>query len=273
MTVGDKNLPLYLVQPSADAANKKGCILVIPDIYSVRYLTTQVRSGDRIGLICDMLANAGYTVGLAGIFRDAPFDLAVKGPDDGNFEKFNSFAQEGGVDWFKKYNYDAVGPDVKAAAAFLKETTGGNQPLGVLGFCFGTWALSKTSAMGDVDFACGVGCHPATALEGLYGGDEVAMMNSVKMPIKFLWAGKYYSAVCITFTAPESEKTMHLTIVRSRNQATIRTFTRKGGGQGGLGKAGGSVEEYTEMLHGWVSRGDMADEKVKRDVERRSTRF
>merc|ERR1712124_77364 len=39
------------------------------------------------------------------------------------------------------------------------------KPNGVLGFCFGSWLLSKVSAEGDVDFDCAVGCHPTTVLE------------------------------------------------------------------------------------------------------------
>lgn len=230
------DLPVYFVAP--EKSKSKGSIIVIPDIFSVRVLTNQVRSGDRIGLICDTLAQAGYTVGLAGIFRDQPFDLAVKSPEDGDFEKFDSFAQDGGVDWFKKQTYDKIGADIKATAALLSEKTGG-QAVGILGFCFGTWALTKTSSMGDVDFACGVGCHPATALEGLHGGDEVKMLESVKMPTKFLWAG---------------------------NDSDI--FKQGGAGKAALEKTGGGVEEYPDMLHGWVSRGDMADDKVKAAVEK-----
>lgn len=211
---------------------------MLPDIYSVRVLTPQVRSGDRIGAICDALADAGYTVALPSIFRDKPFDVAISGPDDGDFVKFNSFTQEGGVDWFKSNNYAKVGPDVKATAEFLKEKTS-EQAIGVLGFCFGTWLLSKTSSIGDVDFACAVGCHPATALEGLFGGDEIAMMQSLKQPTKFLWAG---------------------------NDSEI--YTKDGTGKTALEKSGGGVVEFPEMLHGWVSRGDVSDERVKRDVEK-----
>lgn len=236
VTAPGTDLPIYFCEPTGPS---KGSILVIPDIYSVRVLTTQVRSGDRIGCICDMLAEAGYTVALAGLFRDKPFDLSVNGPDDGDFEKFNSFAQDGGVAWFQAHSYEKIGPDMQATAKFLSDKTGG-QALGVLGFCFGTWALSKTASMGDVDFSCAVGCHPATVLEtAVHGGDEVKMLESLKMPTKFLWAG---------------------------NDSEI--FKEGGAGKAALEKSGGGVEAYPDMLHGWVSRGDMAEEKVKRDVKK-----
>jgi dienelactone hydrolase len=233
------DLPIYFCPPSTAITPSKGAILVLPDIYSVRVCSSAQRSGDRIGSICDALADAGYAVALPSIFRDRPFDVAIQSPDDGDFLKFDSFAQEGGVDWFKSQNYDKVGPDVKACAAFLKEKSNG-QAIGVLGFCYGTWLLSKASATGDVDFSCAVGCHPATILEqAVYGGNEVELMNNLKQPTKFLWAGN------------DSEQ-----------------YIKDGACKKALEKTGGGVVEYADMLHGWVSRGDVSDEKVKMGVEK-----
>jgi dienelactone hydrolase len=236
VTVGD--LPMYVVEPST-GKKSIGAIIVLPDVYSVRVLTPHVRSGDRIGTICDLLADAGYTVALPSIFRDEPFDVAIKGPPDGDFQKFDCAAQDGGVAWFQKQNFAKVGPDVKACAKYLTEKTGG-QAIGVVGFCFGTWLLSKSSSVGDVDFSCAVGCHPATMLEkAIFGGDEDEMLNNLKQPTKFLWAG---------------------------NDSDI--YQAGGAGKAFLEKSGGGVEEYPDMLHGWVSRGDVADEKVLRDVKK-----
>lgn len=239
--VGDgaiADLPIYFVEPPVQQKSKGG-IIVIPDIYSVRVLLPHVRSGDRIGSICDTLAELGYTVALPGIFRDEPFDLAVVKPDDGDYTTQNVFAAEGGVDWFRSQNYDKMGPSLKACVSFLKEKTG-DQAMGVVGFCFGTWLLSKASSTGDADFACAVGCHPATGLEsGVFGGSEVDMLNSLKQPTLFLWAG---------------------------NDSNI--FLEDGEGKAALEKSGGGVIEFNDMVHGWVSRGDVADENVKAGFEK-----
>ena len=130
------DLPIYFAEPPVGQTSKGG-IIVIPDIFSVRVLLPHVRSGDRIGSICDALAELGYTVALAGIFRDEPFDVAVLKPEDGDYTRVNAFAAEGGVDWFKSQNYDKMGPSLKACVSFMKEKTG-EQAFGVLGFCFGT---------------------------------------------------------------------------------------------------------------------------------------
>ncbi|VEU33581.1 unnamed protein product [Pseudo-nitzschia multistriata] len=234
---GQEALSIYYAK-AAEGKTTKGSILVLPDIYSVRVLLPHVRSGDRIGSISDALAGEGYHVALAGVFRDQPYDEAVKGPDDGDFLTFDSFAQDGGVDWFKKQSYEVLGPRVKAAAAFLNEKSPG-QPLGVLGFCFGQWLQCKASATGDVDFACAVGCHPTTVLESaVFGGDEEAMMNALKQPTLALWA---------------------------KNDA--KNYLGEGYCAKAIANSGGEVKEFPEMLHGWVSRGDVADPAVKAGVE------
>jgi dienelactone hydrolase len=231
------DLPVYLVESQQETC--RGGIMVIPDIYSVRALTPHVRSGDRIGAICDGLADAGYTVVLPSIFRDKPFDLAIAGPEDGDFEKFSAFSQGGGVDWFKSNNYAKVGPDVQAAAKYLREKTNGGS-IGVLGFCYGAWLLSKASSTGDVEFQCAVGCHPATVLEeAVFGNDQLAMLQSLCQPTMFLCAG---------------------------NDSPI--FVNDGAGKAALESTGGGVVEYGDMLHGWVSRGDVSDPKVKIGVEK-----
>jgi dienelactone hydrolase len=233
---GQEDLPVYIVKPSGEP---KGTILVLPDIYSVRYLLPEARSGDRIGSICDALADKGYLVGLAGVFRDQPYDKAIKGPDDGDFVKFDSFAQDGGVAWFQKQGYDKMGPCVKAAAVHLKKMAP-TKSIGVLGFCFGSWLLSKVSAEGDVDFDCAIGCHPTTVLEqAVFGGKENAMMDSLKQPTIMLWAGNDSDA-----------------------------YTGEGSNKKAIEKTGGKVHEFSDMLHGWVSRGDIADATVKVGVEK-----
>ena len=219
----EEDLSVYLVKPP-EGKTSLGGILVLPDIYSVRVLLPHVRSADRIGAICEALADVGYTVVLAGIFGKEPFDEAIKGPADDDWTRQNVFGEDGGVAWFQKQNYEKMKPKVVAASKFLSEQTNG-QAIGVLGFCYGTWLFSKTSSCGDVDFACAVGCHPATILEGAaFGRNEQEMLDKLKQPTLFLWAG---------------------------NDSDI--YKEGGAGRVALEKSGGKVEEYNDMVHGWVS--------------------
>jgi dienelactone hydrolase len=188
--------------------------------------------------ICDVLADAGYAVCMPSLFGEQPFDLAVNAPADGDFEKFNSFAQEGGVAWFQQQTYEKLKPIVQAAIDALQAKMTDDKPIMVLGFCFGTWLLSKTSV--DFTFQSAVGCHPATGLEAaIYQGDEIAMLQALRQPTLFLWAG---------------------------NDSTI--FVGDGDGRKALVATGGGVEEFPDMLHGWVSRGDVGEASVQRDFEK-----
>jgi len=231
----ETDLPLYVVKPSVPV---KGIVLVLPDVFSVRALMPEVRSGDRIGAICDALAEQGYLVGLAGIFLDQPYDKAVLGPEDGDFLKFDVFAPDGGVAWIQSNSYDVMAPRLKAATAFLKETEP-DQKIGVMGFCYGTWLMCKASSTGDISFDCGVGCHPTTILEkAVFGRDEEAMMDALKQPTTILWAGN-----------------------------DVDTYTGEGSNKKAIEKTGGKVHEFPDMQHGWVSRGCISDAAVKAGVE------
>jgi dienelactone hydrolase len=194
--------------------------------------------------ICDVLADCGYAVCMPSLFGDLPFDLAVNGPADGEFEKFNSFAQEGGVAWFQQQTYEKLKPVVAAGYEYLQaqQNADDTTPIMVLGFCFGTWLLSKASV--DFAFAAAVGCHPATILESaVYEGDEMAMLHALRQPTLFLWAG---------------------------NDSDIYVGD-DGAGKKALVATGGGVEEFPEMLHGWVSRGDVSDAAVQRDFAKAMT--
>lgn len=237
---GQKDLPVYLSEPTG---TPKGTILVVPDIYSVRVLNPECRSGDRIGSICDGLADAGYLVALAGIFRDKPFDLAIRGPEDKDFLQFDCFAQDGGPDWFKSNGYDNVGPCIKATAALLNEKAPTVDKPMMGGFCFGTWALCKASAVGDVEFKAGILAHPTTMLETVvFGNDEAAMMSALHQPTSFLWAGNDHPS-----------------------------YSGEGANRQAVEATGGTVYEFPDMLHGWVSRGDVAQDAVKEGVEKALT--
>merc|ERR1712060_885150 len=92
--------------------------------------------------------------------------------------------------------------------------------------------------MGGLPFKCGVGPHPSTKLEGVFGGDEQAMMEKVNMPMLLMPAGN----------DPDNLK--------------------EGGALAeDVAKKGGKSVTFPEMSHGWVARGDLNDATVARDVK------
>lgn len=139
--------------------------------------------------------------------------------------------------WVATFPYSTVvGPDFKKMMDHLSGK--GATSVGSIGFCWGVWALCKASAEG-VPLKCGVGPHPSTKLEGFaFKADEGAMMAKVNMPVLLMPASNDPDNV-----KPGGE------------------FTKV------LESKGGSCVPFPDMTHGWASRGDVKDPKVKRDVE------
>ena len=136
--------------------------------------------------------------------------------------------------WMKGYSWEShIQNDFTKLFAFLEEK--GASSIGAIGFCWGVWALCKASANG-FPLNCGVGPHPSTRLEGAFGHSEAKMLAGVGMPLLLMQAGD--------------------------DPANI-----KAGGDMFARLSAGSAVEFPEMKHGWVSRGDVSDPAVARDVE------
>ena len=238
-TADGKDLKIYYVAP----ATPKYCIIVLQDVYSIRLFHSKSTSLGRIPAICDALAGEGFAVVLPDIFGDNPIDLAFQPPQEGeNWTSQNLFAIDGVPGWFGKNTYESHEGELIACKEFLKGKQLDNLPVGALGFCFGTWLMTKTVVAGSFPFQAMVGCHPATIIESaIHGGDEAELLEAAqpKAPILFLCAG---------------------------NDSDV--FHENKPGRQALEKSGGGVIEYPDMVHGWVSRGDTSDEKVKKNMEK-----
>jgi len=185
-------------------------IIVLPEVFGW---------GGHLKAICDQFAKEGFLVVMPDCHRGE-----------------SAATQSDFMAWIKKFTWEAViAADFERLMTWLNGQ--GASSVGAIGFCWGVWALCKASSVG-VPLKCGVGPHPSTRLEGMLGGDELAMMKAVKMPVLLMPAGD----------DPDNVKT---------------------GGEvaAAIIAAGGATHEFPEMKHGWVGRGDLADPAVKRDVE------
>mmetsp|Transcript_6284 Transcript_6284/g.17512 ORF Transcript_6284/g.17512 Transcript_6284/m.17512 type:complete len:245 (-) Transcript_6284:104-838(-) len=200
-------LDIYVV-----GEGKKG-ILILPDIFGWS------AKGGRFFGIADTLADKGYFVVVSDPFYG---DTADGKPDI--------------VEWIKTFPYeDKIGRDIEECVKFLE--TNGCEAIGFAGFCWGMWAGCRAASLG-VPFKCGVGAHPSTRLEGVFGGSEQDMMEKVKCPILLMPAGN----------DPDNLKDGG-----SIAQAMVVN--------------GGATITFADMTHGWVCRGDLSDAMVRRDVE------
>ena len=146
--------------------------------------------------------------------------------------------KEDKVGWIRSVSQPVGGvvDDVRLSTEWLRER--GVSSVGAVGFCWGAWAFAHASAAG-VPLACGVGAHPSFKNESNCGfGTDEELAERVEMPVLLLSAGDDPPNV-------------------QQDGAVTRA----------LASAGGRTRGFPEMKHGWVTRGDLADPTVARDVE------
>merc|ERR1719461_3217 len=107
---------------------------------------------------------------------------------------------------------------------------------------FGGWAAFKFCEMGFECDAIGIG-HPSCQLEGVYGGDVVKLAGKVNCPVLFMPAKGDDPALY------DNEKGTVVKALRANPK----------------GKTSKTVY-FNDMAHGFMTRGDETDEKIKRDV-------
>ena len=111
--------------------------------------------------------------------------------------------------------------------------------VGSIGFCWGAWANTKASAAG-MNIGAIVGPHPSVKLEEFaFKRSQAELLGAVKCPVMLMLAGN------------DDER------LKDGNELGSIVMAREGS----------SVVEFPEMSHGWMSRGDIKDESVARDVK------
>lgn len=132
-----------------------------------------------------------------------------------------------------KSRYERLSQHIKAEGA--------DQVLAVA-FCWGVWAAFRVSAdFGNIKAIAGI--HPSLNVENFYGGKEIDLVQSVKCPA-FLYS--------CSNDQPGTKK----------GGEYVKILADKFGDD----KTGS--EEFPEQQHGFVTRGDLKSEAVKRDIEK-----
>jgi dienelactone hydrolase len=210
-------------------------LLIAPDIWGW--------NGGRTRAIADHFAEAGYFVVVLKCLQP-PFEGGTDGdglPPAWTFEErgdtFGGFMTP--ITWD-----GVVKPRVTSAVAFLKEK--GVTSLTMIGICFGALVMGYTfDEFGD-DFVCGVAYHPAVhLLDAVYGGDAAsttAFCSKVKKPVLFMPAGNDPDRY-----RPDGD------IYEPWKAAAPGTECMP--------------TEFKDVVHGFVTRGDLSNEVTKACVE------
>jgi len=202
---------------SVGDSKEKG-VIVFPEIFGIHM--------GRLKLIADTIADAGFYVVLPDLMRGDIW------PMDGSRD-----ASKMG-EWLVKFTREKVEADIKKSIAPLF-TKRGISKIGAVGYCWGSCPVLWTSASGLTQ--AGVSMHPShPKLEGLLGGDEKKLLESVKSPQMMLTAGNDAVSAKPKGLAEE--------ILSKKDFGSKCVF-----------------KEFPDMLHGWVAKGDIKDEKIARD--------
>ena len=111
---------------------------------------------------------------------------------------------------------------------------GGPRRIGVLGFCWGGWVALRTAGA-ETGVDCVAALHPSMKMEAFHGGCNSDVYDATRCPTMCLAAGDDPEDV-----KPEGELSQSL--------------TRRG--------ILADLEEFKEMDHGWVVRGDATDDII-----------
>ena len=158
--------------------------------------------------------------------------------------------------WIAKYTFDPlILGDMNACIDFLESkdlysSSSSSASISCIGFCWGAWVVAKIlnlSSTCEEDYVdnkwkdatkCGIGLHPSTHVENsVFKRNENQMLLDIKLPFLLLTAGNDKPNL-----KHGSDVVTHLEL------------------------NGGKSIDYPEMVHGWVSRGDLKIENVVRDV-------
>jgi len=212
-------------------------IILYPDIWGW--------NSGRVRAIADQLAEPGRTVIVPKVLQPA-----LKGPDgedgtdgDGVYPTFNPFEGTNFPDvlapWLKEVStHEKFKVVMDACVAFANSKA---SSVGIVGFCWGAWACAQTSAAYP-EIKCAAVFHPSIGLEGLLGGDVNALVEKINCPFYIAAAG--------------NDKPEEYGPDGSISKKLVEKF--------GADKT--ATTRFEEMAHGFVARGDIADEKIERDV-------
>eukprot|EP00470_Lotharella_oceanica_P007825 CAMPEP_0170185182 /NCGR_PEP_ID=MMETSP0040_2-20121228/35851_1 /TAXON_ID=641309 /ORGANISM="Lotharella oceanica, Strain CCMP622" /LENGTH=253 /DNA_ID=CAMNT_0010431503 /DNA_START=18 /DNA_END=779 /DNA_ORIENTATION=+ len=199
---------------------KKGAVVVIADIFGLA-------SGRHKG-ICDELAEKGYYVIMPDLYHGDKCEFADLGT-----EKLPAF--------LKKWKPEAWRPDMDAVYKHLEEKKLPPKSIGLMGFCWGCWAIWHESARVGEKFAAGVNFHPSIAIEKVFGRTIDDLAKKLKNPM----------LMCPCKGEPEEVL---------ENGSGHKIMLKKD-----FGKACEFIS-FLDMQHGFVSQGDVSKKEIKDNV-------
>jgi dienelactone hydrolase len=232
ITLGE-NVRCYISKPPS-GTKTKASIVLFHDIFG--YNTS------RTNHIADELASWGYLV-IAPDFFGPELDGFKENEDIFSiWAPWRPFTGAGST-FVKRARKPWVETEkilVEYTLPWLENNGGKGLKIGLLGFCWGGWAITRASAMPM--FSCAVGAHPAPHVQYFQseGPKTSEIYEMIKCPMLFLMAQNDPS-----WYFPDGSVWKEIEKSSPKSKCYV----------------------YPEMVHGWINRGDIRMGNVKRDFE------
>jgi len=138
--------------------------------------------------------------------------------------------------------WSKVKPRLETVIAYAKSQ--GAKKIGMIGFCWGSWAIFKTASELPKDVTCGVCVNPSVRIEEMmYKRSQNDLAELIQCPIAMFGAGN----------DPPNTKP---------GGDFQKIFSKKPVGKDCV------FVEFPEMEHGWAVRGDDTKPNIKADVDK-----
>ena len=213
-----------------DLDETKRAVVICPDVFGWK--------GGRVRAIADYFAGSGYFVVVCRLL--APSDEIDEHTWSGEQDGLAPDA-EFNLEWMKQYPWSRQEHKLDEAVRYVKFL--GATKICMLGFCYGGHPCFWASSKYPEDIVCGAVCHPSMQLEGVFGGDFMGLITSVKAPFLILPAGNDLPM----YDPAGSDFASALKASAKGDECAIKV--------------------YPEMKHGWTCRGDITDPAVATDVQ------
>jgi len=180
--------------------------------------------------MCDQFATQGYRVVLPDLFHGTAKDAPFNIVS--LIFKGYSFYKR-----MKSFPWSKLASDIHGILIPYLEKEGATS-IGCIGFCWGAWVIWHAAASDKI--RCGVCCHPSLQVTLAFGEDVKQLTEKIQSPQLLLPAGNDSADL-------------------KKNGKVVQILQKKNLVE---------VSEFPTVKHGFVTRGDLRDNNVSREVQR-----
>jgi len=237
----DSEFECYVVLPP-QGTKQRGTVIICHDVAGPR--------GGRHEQVCDKLATMGFAAVCPDLFGDSKerheANILPTFPQFTPRNLINTLfgLKLGYILKMKKMVVKTALPKIVTTLAYLKEKTNSEvKPCVAIGFCWGALVVGEMLADTAVaefpyDIKCGIGFHPAYGL--MSPSEAEKMIQELARPLLLAPAGD------------DKESQLGTPLAEMLMERKLSDYTD-------------CVVPFSDMHHGWMTRGPLNDENVARD--------